>query len=407
MSSYRVPKEPESAHSSATAGFTRPLRLTPSEDFLGFVLSHAGRLFLFGVTCFSVLAVLLIFYFVIQGAFPFITHGGMEEFLDGIPAGNMNTFFERLAEQGDANKKVAEFLEQQTNGALAALQMLHPNEGIYQIVTTMPEEELRAVLKGKAKNGFQIFITSKNWFPTGTPPEYGALAIIFGSLFVTIGALVVAVPLGMMAAVFLSDIAPFNIRQICKPIIEILAAIPSVAYGFFAVVVLAPFLQKTFGFPTGTNALNSALILAVMALPTIISVSEDSLSAIGREIREASYGLGATRSETMLKVVIPAAHSGIVAAVILGMMRAIGETMVVWMASGNANQIPSPFWDISQSIRTMTGTIAGEMGESPVGSIHRQSLFGIGSLLLIFTFGLNMISEYFMTGFRKSKGGRK
>ena len=208
--------------------------------------------------------------------------------------------------------------------------------------------------------------------------------------------------MGLLAAVFLSDIASFKVRQVCKPIIEILAAIPSVAYGVFAVMVVAPWLQKHLGFSTGTNALNASVILSIMALPTIISVAEDSLSAVGRDIREASYALGATRSETMIKVVIPAAHSGIIAAVILGMMRAIGETMVVWMASGNAAQIPSPWWDLSQSVRTMTATIAGELGEVPKGTIHYHSLFAIGFLLLIFTFTLNLVSEYFMAQVRKA-----
>jgi phosphate transport system permease protein len=170
------------------------------------------------------------------------------------------------------------------------------------------------------------------------------------------------------------------------------------------VLVLAPWLQKHFGFTTGTNALNASLILAVMALPTIVSVAEDSISAIGRELREASYSCGATRLETIFKVVLPAAHSGIIAAVVLGMMRAIGETMVVWMAAGNATQIPHPWWDVSQSVRTMTATIASEMGEAPEGSLHRSGLFAIGVLLLILTFGMNVISEYFLSRAKRARG---
>jgi phosphate transport system permease protein len=163
-------------------------------------------------------------------------------------------------------------------------------------------------------------------------------------------------------------------------------------------------MQKTFGFSTGTNALNAALILAIMALPTIISVAEDSISALGRELREASYSCGATRCETIFKVVIPAAHSGIIAAVVLGMMRALGETMVVWMASGNATQIPHPWWNVAQSIRTMTATIAGEMGEAPEASMHRGALFAIGVLLLVLTFGLNIVSEYFLARAKRATG---
>ena len=248
------------------------------------------------------------------------------------------------------------------------------------------------------------FLTGKLWHPTSDTPQFGALAIIVGSLYVSLAALVFAVPLGILAAVFMSDIVSWRVREVVKPIIEILAAIPSVAYGFFAVLVLAPWLQGQFGFTTGTNALNASLILAVMALPTIVSVAEDSISAIGRELREASYSCGATRFETIVKVVIPAAHSGIIAAIVLGMMRAIGETMVVWMAAGNATQIPHPWWDVSQSVRTMTATIASEMGESPEGSLHRSALVAIGVLLLITTFTMNIVSEYFLARAKKARG---
>ena len=178
--------------------------------------------------------------------------------------------------------------------------------------------------------------------PTADELTFGALTLIVGSLYVSDCALVRGA-CRILAAVFLSDIVSWKIRDIVKPVVEILAAIPSVAYGFFAVLVLAPWMQSQFGFSTGTNALNASVILAVMALPTIISVAEDAISALGRELREASYSLGATRLETMVKVVIPAAHSGIIAAVVLGMMRAIGETGGL-TASGNATQIPHPWW---------------------------------------------------------------
>ncbi len=313
---------------STAAGFDQPLLLSFAQDVRGFLLHHLGRLLLFVITCSSVIAVFLIFLFVIREAIPFISQVSMVEFL-----------------------------------------------------------------------------TSTDWYPESHEnPIFGALALIVGSFYVTIAALLLSVPIGIMAAVFLSDIVSFHVRNIIKPIIEILAAIPSVAYGFFAAVILSPWLQETFGFPTGANALNAALVLSVMALPTIISVAEDSLSAVGRELREASYGLGATRMETVFKVVIPAAHSGIIAAVILGMMRAIGETMVVWMASGNASQIPHPWWDLSQSVRTITATVAGEMGETEQGSTHYFSLFALGLLLLIFTFILNSISEVFLARAKKTLG---
>ena len=215
----------------------------------------------------------------------------------------------------------------------------------------------------------------------------------------------VAAPLGLMAAMLLSDIVSFRVRQAVKPIIELLAAIPSVAYGFFAALVLAPFLQQHLGLPSGANALNCILMLSVMAIPTIVSVAEDSLSSAGRELREASYACGATRAETLIKVVVPAAHNGIIAAVILGMMRAIGETMLVWMASGNATQVPTPWYDLTQSVRTMTATIAGEMGETPKDSQHYFALFAVGLMLLVFSLGLNLVTEYLLARVRKSSGG--
>jgi len=258
-----------------------------------------------------------------------------------------------------------------------------------------------------AGGGIGKLLGSASWYPTAEPAEFGALALLAGSLYVTAGALIMAVPVGLLAAVFLSDIVPFRFRQIIKPIIELLAAIPSVAYGFFAVLVLAPWMQKNLGLPTGVNALNASLILAIMAVPTIISIAEDALTSAGRELREGSYALGATRAETLLKVVIPAAHSGIIAAVILGTMRAVGETMVVWMASGNAAQVPSPWWNITQSVRTMTATIAGDMGETAKGSDHYHCLFAVGFLLLVFTFVLNLISEYFLARARRGRGDLK
>lgn len=308
-------------------GTFRPLVLTPSEDLRGYVLAHIGRALLFLIACTSVVAIFLIFLFVIREAVGFLQAESLTDFL--------------------------------------------------------------------SKTG---------WYPQAEPAKFGAAAIVVGSLYVTAASLVFAVPVGILAAIFLSDIVSFKVRSVVKPVIELLAAIPSVAYGFFAVLVLAPYLQKKFGFPTGTNALNASIILAVMALPTIISVAEDSLSALGRELREASYSLGATRMETMFKVVIPAAHSGIIAAVVLGMMRAIGETMVVWMASGNAAQIPRPWWDISQSVRTLTATIAGEMGETPKDTSHYYALFMMGVLLLVLTFGLNIVSEFFLSRAKKATG---
>ncbi|MDF7801097.1 PstC family ABC transporter permease [Pontiellaceae bacterium B1224] len=320
--------------------------------------------------------------------------------------------------------------------------------------------------------GFKEFFTTARWYPSGSPAEFGALPIFVGTGLVTLGAVVVAVPLGIAASVCLSDLLPFNVRQIVKPVIEVLAAIPSVAYGFFALVVFAPLLQnhggailsagvwivlgpliallvvvmgdlitdklrdkmnpKTAGaiiFPilgiaafiflyrlsaqlsgveisSGTNALNVSIILGIMALPTVVSVSEDALQAAGRELREGSYALGATRAETIIKTIIPASISGILAAVILGVMRAIGETMVVWMASGNASRIPDPWYNMLQPVRTLTATIAGDMGEADhvTGSSRFHVLFAMAFCLLAFSFIMNLVSEIIVKRSRKKLG---
>lgn len=406
-----------------TADSYRPLALTPRQDLSGYLFAHLGKAFLFAVTCSSVLAVLLIFFFVFLETLPFL------QFRTGSATGEAVKF-------GSAPETAAlgtyDVLVTIANGEITAAQIkttteetfrdaliisdtikglmdqdergryLYPENGMELDIDLSQSGTFASVIT--VVNGFSQFLTSAQWYPESRPAKFGGVALMVGSAYVTLAALVFAVPIGIMAAVFLSDIVSFRVRNVFKPIIEILAAIPSVAYGFFAVLVLAPWLQNTLGFPTGTNALNASLILAVMALPTVISVAEDAISALGRELREASYGLGATRMETLFKVVIPAAHSGIIAAIVLGMMRAIGETMVVWMASGNANQIPSPWWDISQSVRTMTATIAGEMGETEKGSMHYGSLFAVGTLLLLVTFVMNMVSEFFLARAKKALG---
>jgi phosphate ABC transporter permease protein PstC len=346
-----TPVQQDKRSDGAAADFDRPLLLSVRENLSGWFISHAGRTVLLFITASSILAVFLIFVFIVWGA------------LD-----------------------------------------LPPYEGRFLDWTHSVIERLKVTVPTTVRFFVDLF-SSTQWYPEDkVNPQFGALSIIAGSLYVTAGSLAIAVPLGLLAAMCLSDILPFTVKQIVKPVIEVLAAIPSVAFGCFAVLVLAPLMQEWLHFSTGCNALNCAVVLAVMAIPTIVSVSEDSLSAVGRELREASYACGATRAETLLRVVTPAAHSGILAAIILGMMRAIGETMVVWMASGNAAQIPSPWWDLSQSIRTLTGTIAGEMAETVHGEAHYQSLFVMGLLLLVFTFGLNMVAERFMRRVRRAGG---
>ena len=364
----------------------RGLLLTPAARRREWLARNIGQGFLLLVASLSTLAVLFIFYFIVRDAWPFVQLRGVREFFTGI-----------------------------------------------------------------------------RWYPSAAEPEFGAASILFGSFLVTAGAVLVAVPLGVSAAVCLSDVLPFNALQVVNPVIEILAAIPSVAYGFFALVVFAPLLQERGGhllavavwivgvplltlltvvasdlatmrlaekrrawarlavaaalaapsayllllasrqlsaltISSGTNALNVAVILGIMALPTVVSVSEDALQAVGRELREGSYALGATRAETLVKTIIPAARSGIAAAIILGVMRALGETMVVWMASGNAAQIPTPWFDVLEPVRTLTATIAGDMGEADhvTGSARYHVLFFMALCLLVFSFICNGISQRFI-----------
>jgi phosphate transport system permease protein len=242
------------------------------------------------------------------------------------------------------------------------------------------------------------FLFSGKWNPSAyNEPAYGILSMLVSTLMVTIGAMIIAVPLGVGAAAYLSEIAPNKVREIFKPAIEILAGIPSVAIGFLGIVLTGPLIAKTFGLNSGLNALNGAILLAIMSLPTIISVAEDAIQAVPKEFKEASLALGGNRWITLKRVTLPAATSGIIAAVILGMGRAIGETMTVLMATGNAPAMPHSFFD---SVRTMTATIAIELGEVPYGTAHYNSLFAVGLLLFLITLAVNLGAEFLARKYR-------
>ena len=245
------------------------------------------------------------------------------------------------------------------------------------------------------------FIFGKDWYPTYDPPDFGILALILGSFWVTLGALFVSVPLGVGSAVYINEIAGDRQRAILKPIIEILAAIPSIVYGFFGMVIVAPFLQNLLNLPIGLCAFTGSLILGIMALPTVCSLSEDALSFVPKSFREASLALGANRWQTVIKVVIPAAGSGISTAIILGMSRAVGETMTVLMVTGGAAVIPKSIFD---PVRPMTSAIAAEMGEAVMGSPHYHALFAIGLILFLITFLFNIIAELISRRFRLKLG---
>jgi phosphate transport system permease protein len=246
------------------------------------------------------------------------------------------------------------------------------------------------------------FLLGTEWYPTSDPPLFGIFPLIVGSLIVTLFATLVAVPLGVLTAIYISEVAPKAVKEVLKSVIELLAGLPSVVLGFFGMVVVAPWLQNTFDLPTGLNIINASMILAIMAIPTISSISEDALYAVPREFKEASYALGATKFETIIKIIVPAALSGISTAVMLGMARAIGETMVVLMVAGGAAAIPESIFD---SVRPMPASIAAEMGEAPFRSAHYQALFAIGIVLFFLTLLFNLIADYVSHKFRQVGSG--
>jgi len=237
------------------------------------------------------------------------------------------------------------------------------------------------------------FLTGKFWYPTSVNRQFGLLPLFFGSLIVTAGAILFAVPLGIASAIYISEIANPKVADFLKPFIEILAGIPSVVFGFFGLVVLVPIIQNSFNLPTGQTALTGSIMLGIMALPTIITISEDAISSVPSTLKQGSLALGATKWQTIYRVVVPAALSGISAAVMLGIGRAIGETMTLLMVTGNTAVIPSFPGGFLAPVRTMTATIALEMGEVPQGSTHFHALFAVGSVLFIITFLINLIAD--------------
>lgn len=242
------------------------------------------------------------------------------------------------------------------------------------------------------KINFKDFFLGKDWMPTATPAsQFGLLPIITGTLWVSFGAILLALPLGLAVAIFLAELATKRIHKILKPTIELLSGIPSVVYGFFGLVVIVPLIQKMFSLDVGETALAGSIVLAIMALPTIITISEDAMRSCPRSMKEASLALGANKWQTICKVVIPYSISGITAAVVLGIGRAIGETMAVLMVTGNSAIIPHSFLE---PVRTIPATIAAELGEVPNGSAHYQALFVLGGILFIITLLINLVVDY-------------
>jgi phosphate transport system permease protein len=243
------------------------------------------------------------------------------------------------------------------------------------------------------------FLFGLEWNPTSyVKEEYGIIPMLVSTFLVTLGALAIAIPLGVGTAAYLSDVAGEKVREVTKPVIEILAGIPSVVIGFLGIVLVGPFIAKVFGIHNGLNGLNGSILLAVMALPTIISISEDALNNVPVSYDQASLALGATKWQTVIKVKIPAALSGIIAACMLGMGRAIGETMTVLMATGCAPAMPKSFLG---PVRTLTSSIAIELGEVAYNTTHYYALFALGLVLFIITFLVNMTSDIILHRYEK------
>ncbi|MCB4791048.1 MAG: phosphate ABC transporter permease subunit PstC [Elusimicrobia bacterium] len=249
--------------------------------------------------------------------------------------------------------------------------------------------------------GVKNFILGKSWYPTYDPPLYGILPLILASFWITIGAMFVCVPLGIGSALYIHELAGKKEKMVLKPLIEILSAIPSIVFGFFGMVIVAPFLQNLLKIPTGLCGLTASVVLGIMAIPVVSSIAEDALNYVPRSFKEASYALGANRWQTLIKVVIPAAGSGISTSIILGMSRIVGETMTVLMVSGGAAVIPKSFLE---PIRPMTSTIAAEMGEAVMGSPHYNALFAIGLVLFLITMVFNVVAELISRKYRLKLG---
>jgi phosphate transport system permease protein len=244
-------------------------------------------------------------------------------------------------------------------------------------------------------------LLSDRWYPI--EDYYGVLPLLGGSLLITLGATLIAVPFGIGAAVYLSEIAPRWLREILKPLVEVLGGLPSVVLGFLGILVLSPYLRVLLDLPTGLTALAGAILLGGIAIPTVVSVAEDALDAVPRSYRDASLAMGATEWQTIWRVTLPAARSGVLTAIMLGVGRAIGETMTVMMVTGNAPTVPKGLGDLLSPVRTMTATIAAEMGEVANGSIHYHVLFLIGIILFLISLVVNVTASAVVFRSKKSR----
>ena len=240
---------------------------------------------------------------------------------------------------------------------------------------------------------FLDFLLGRSWYPISEPPDFGILPLILGTLLVTAGAALISIPLGIGSAIFIAEVAPSKLKEVLKSGIELLAAIPSVVLGFIGLVTVVPWVKATFNAPTGLTAFSGSVLLAFMAMPTMVSIAEDALYSVPKSYKEGAYALGATKWQTIYRVILPAASSGMMAAIMLGIGRVVGETMAVMMIIGNSASMPRGFL---HPVRTSTATVAAEMGETVQGSDHYFALFAIGIVLFVITFVINMTADLFL-----------
>lgn len=311
--------------------------------------------------------------------------GGRNDSIIIFTINDLGTFFSE-DELGDNFEKLPEKINE----------LIKESPGVIAYLSDkyIPKELVGHILP-VAKISVTEFVLGKEWYPTTEPaPQFGVLPLILGTIWVSIGAILIALPLGLAVSIFLAEVANQKLRNILKPVIELLAGIPSVIYGFFGLIIVVPMIQNLFSLPVGETALAGSIILGIMALPTIITVSEDALRTTPKSLKEASLALGATKWQTITKVVIPHAKSGLTAAAILGIGRAVGETMAVLMVTGNAAVIPNSFL---QPVRTIPATIAAELGEAPFGGLHFKALFALGIILFLITLIINTSVEFIKT----------
>ncbi|WP_395046585.1 phosphate ABC transporter permease subunit PstC [Flavobacterium sp.] len=335
----------------------------------------------------SIGIIVLIFIFVFKESLPIFNFGANDKAKTEISNSD------NLKPEVYGSETIEE-LKPEVYGAETTEELKPETYGDFVADQEQPTEEIKETNKEGEDSTWNTFLTTE-WVPVSENPRFGLIALLIGTLKVTIIAMLFAGPLGVLAAIYTSTFASKRAKEIIKPIIELLAAFPSVVIGFFALMILATFFQDVFGYETRLNGFVGGVAMALAAIPIIYTISEDALSAVPKTYTEASLALGASKWQTAFFVTLPAAVPGIFAAILLGIGRVFGETMIALMATGNAAlNSANPF----ESVRTFAATIGSEMAETVFGDTHYSVLFFIGSLLFIFSFGLNALAEFYVKG---------